>query len=161
MLSNVDYIDFQDAVEEILDECLLGVDLDDIPETACYKSKGYTNLTKDKGYYFTEKAPHCKEQLIAICKTLPVYPSVNPNFCGTIAYADLLPHCMTTQRELLKACELTDEFFALLEYNQIGIAYETFKNKYGFQLLLVDPRLEDVIKPNRSAFVQEDSEPNI
>ena len=156
MLSGDDYFDFQDSVEELLDGCFLGVDLDEIPEEATLRHSGYTNLTKDKGYDFTDKALQCKEQLIGICQTLPIYPAVSPNSCGTIAYADLLPNYMTTQRGLIKACELADEFFALLELNDMGVVSEIFKNKYGFKLLLVDPRLKDKIKPNRSAFVQED-----
>ena len=161
MLSSDDYYDFQDAVEEILDGCFLGVDLDEIPEEATLRHRGYIKLTNDKGYYFTDKALRCKEQLISICQTLPIYPAVSPNSCGTIAYADLLPDDMTSKGELTDACELADEFFALLELNDMGIVSETFKNKYGFQLLLVDPRQKDKIKPNRSAFVQEGSEPEI
>lgn len=161
MLSSDDYYDFSDSVQEILDSCFLGVNIDDIPEEAALRHRGYTKLTKDKGYYFTDKALQCKEQLIGICQTLPIYPAVSSNSCGTIAYAALLPDDMTSKMELEDACELADEFFVLLELNDIGVVSETFKNKYGIQLLLVDPRLKDKIKPNRSAFVQEDIEPNI
>jgi len=161
MLSRQDYLDFKRGFRGLLKDCFLGVDLDEIPEEATLRHRGYTKLTKDKGYYFTDSALKYKNQLIDVCQNLPIYPPVSPNSCGTIAYADLLPDDMSSQRELMKACEIVDEFFALLELNDMGVVSETFKNKYGFQLLLVDPRLQDKLKPNRSAFVQEDMEPNI
>ena len=156
MLSSDDYYDFRHAVRDILKKCFVGVDLDSIPDNASLASKGYTALTKDKVYHFTDEATHYKVQLIGICQNLPVYPPINNNFCGTIAYGDLLPDDMSTERELLKACEVADEFFMLLELNDMGIAYEAFKNKYGFKLFLVDSRLSDKIKPNRSAYVQDE-----
>ena len=155
MLSRDDYFDFQFGIQDILDECFIGVDLDSIPDNAHFLCRGYTDLTKNKAYHFTDEATHYKKQLIGICQNLPIYPPINKNFCGTIAYGDLLPDDMSSQGELLDACEIADEFFALLELNDMGIAYEAFKNKYGFKLFLVDPRLSDQIKPNRSAFVEE------
>lgn len=161
MLSRKDYMKFEFALEDITDECLVGINLDAYSEDAKLRTTGYTNLTKEKKYYFSKNANQYKEQLIDICQNLPIYPSVNEKFCGTIAYGDLLPDNLATKTQLEGCCELADEFFALLEFNHIGVVQEFFKNKYGFQLLLIDPRLKDKIKPNRPAFVQEDIEPNL
>ena len=69
---------------------------------------------------------------------------------------------MTTKRELLKSCNLADAFFALLEINEIGVADDAFKSKYGFQISIINGQYQDRLKPNRSAFVsEEDLEPKI
>lgn len=160
MLSRSDYIAFQRPVRGILKECFCGVDLDSLPDEAYYGGYGYTNLTKDKEYYYTDNATNFKDELIRVCQGLPIYPSISKKFCGTIAFSDLLPDDMSTQRELLKACELVDEFFALLEINKLGGLDKSFISKYGFNMFSIDPDYKDVIKPNRSAYVQEKAEPD-
>ena len=162
MLSSDDYFDFECAVEEILDKCFIGVNMD--PKTAGISRvlDGYTTLTRENRYCFTEGWAQYKEQLVSICEALPRYPAVHEDSCSTIAYADLLPDDMTTKRELLKSCNLADAFFALLELNQIGVADDAFASKYGFQIAIVNKKYQDRLKPNRSAFVsEEDLEPNI
>ena len=161
MLSSDDYFDFSDSVQEIMDECYLGTDSSKIVGKAGYAQEGYTTLTKGKKYYFSNKATEYQEQLIKICNTLPVYPPVHAVSCGVIAYANLLPDDMTSKMELMDACELADVFFALLELNDIGFHDDVVENKYGFQLFSIDKRLKNTIRQNRSAYVQEDIEPNI
>lgn len=157
MLSRSDYFDFQVAVEEILAECFCGVDIDQIPDEASLATHGYCNATKDKVYHFTDDSTHLKDKVIRVCQGLPIYPPLNENFCGTIAYKDLYPDDFSTIEEVADASELADKFFALLELNDMGIAHEVVKNKYGFQLFLIDPRLRDVIKQNRSSFGQKNT----
>ena len=158
MLSRSDYIAFKRAVRDILKECLRGVNPETKPQNASMVGDGFTKLTKDNRYYFSEEAKDCEEQLIEIINRLPVYPTLHLYSCATIAYADLLPDDMSTKRELLKACELADEFFSLLEINKLGIVDKSFISKYGFKMFAIDSDYKDVIKPNRSAFVQEDAE---
>ena len=162
MLSNRDYIEFEEAVEEILDKCFIGVNMD--PKTADISRAvdGYTTLTRENRYCFTEDWAQYKEQLVSICEALPRYPAVHEDSCSTIAYADLIPNNITTKNRLLDTCELADVFFALLELNHIGVADDAFASKYGFQVAIVNKKYQDRLKPNRSAFVsEEDLEPNI
>ena len=138
MLSSDDYFDFECAVEDILDECFIGVNPANIPENATLATDGYTKLTEDKTYFFTEDVKKYKEQLISICNSLPLYPPVHQDSCATIAYADLLPNNISTKHYLIKFCELADEFFALLEMNSMGVTDELFLSKYGFKLFGID-----------------------
>ena len=161
MLSNREYVEFQDAFQEILDECYLGTDSSKVIEKIEYANRGYTSLTSDTKYLFTEKAKDFEQQLIDICNKLPVHPPAHIASCGAIAYADLLPDDMTSKEELMDACELADAFFILLELNRMGLHDNLFKSKYGFQLFSIDLRLHGKIKPNTSAYVPEDAEPNI
>ena len=162
MLSSDDYFDFECAVEEILEECFVGTNPDPKPSKSSLIVDGYTKLTSGNKYFFTGDLSKYREQLVSICEALPRYPAVIPESCSTISYADLLPDDMTTKRELLKSCNLADAFFALLEINEIGVADDAFKSKYGFQISIINGQYQDRLKPNRSAFAsEEDLEPNI
>ena len=162
MLPRDAYFDFQFAVQDIMDECYLGTDFSKTNGKCKYTAEGFTTLTKDIEYYFTEEAyDNYQEQLIEICNMLPVHPPVHAASCGVIAYADLLPDDITSKMELMDACELADVFFNLLQMNGIGFHDDVVKSKYGFQLFSIIITLKDRIKQNTSAFVQEDSEPNI
>ena len=125
-------------------------------EQAAHARYGYTYMTDEFIYIFSSRALTYKDELIKICGNLPVHPPLRSASCGAIAYADLLPDDMTTQRELLDACELADAFIALLELNGIGVCENIFKNKHGFQVFSVDKSYQDRIKQNRSAFVQDE-----
>ena len=161
MLSRKDYLDFNRQFRPLFKSCYLGTDSSKIVGKAGYAQEGYTTLTNNTKYYLSEKASDCQEQLIQICNMLPVHPPVHAESCGVIAYADLLPDDMASQRELLRACEIADVFFALLELNDIGFHDDVVKSKYGFQLFSIDTRLKGRIKQNTSAYVQEDIEPNL
>ena len=161
MLSREDYLIFKRGIRPVLKNCLVSVNPETKPTNASMLVDGFTKLTSNNKYYFAEEAKHQREQLIEICNSLPLYPALHQYSCATIAYADLLPDDMSTQRELNKACELADEFFALLEINMMGVVDKSFISKYGFNMFSIDLDLKDKIKPNRSAYVQEGSEPEI
>lgn len=149
MLDKKIHIKLASKVNRIMKDC--AYTLPDKKVDDVFLAHGYSPLTENNTYYYSmSKANQHIEELLELCKMLPILESGLKGTVGIIAYPDLIPNAVNPDVQL-KNFVIADHFTNLLDITGVAILNELNKNGRKLVGSSINPKYKHLFSQSKSA----------